>query len=254
MSLNLNKIGSPLAVILGGSNNNEKVYLTDKIEDDDKLKKNKTYQNLALKDGIFQQTPNTTKEREIGVIVGASGSGKSTYIKKYIQQYKKVYKNRHIYMFSNLAEDETLKGLDINRIKIGDNLLEEPITIDDFKESLILFDDIDVISNKFYKNAVYQILNEILEVGRHWKTSCLCTSHLPNGPNMKRILNESHFFVYFPWGSTRATNYVLENYIGIDKNDMKKIKSTKSRWACVFKNYPQVVLTEKHIFMLAEMD
>jgi hypothetical protein len=47
---------------------------------------------------------------------------------------------------------------------------------------------------------------------------------------------------------------VLENYLGVDKNDIKKIKSTKSRWACVFKNFPQAVICEKNIFMLSNED
>lgn len=253
MSLNLDKEGIPLCVIMGGKNDGEKVYLSDKMDDDDNLKKIKTYQNLALKDGIFQQIPNTKKERDVGVVVGSSGSGKSTYINKYIKQYKKIYKKREIYFFSNLTEDKSL-DVKINRIKIDDELLDDPLTVEDFKDSLVIFDDIDVISNKFLKEAVYKIMNQILETGRHFRVSCIMTSHLSNGLNMKRILNESQFFVYFPWGSTKSTNYVLENYIGIDKNDIKKIKSTKSRWACVYKNYPQGVLTEKNVFMLAEMD
>jgi energy-coupling factor transporter ATP-binding protein EcfA2 len=252
MSLNLDKEGVAVAIIKGGKDDGEKIYLTDKIEDD-KLKKVKSYQKLSLKDGIFQQYPNKQKEREIGVVVGASGSGKSTYIKKYIQEYKKIYKNRQVYLFSALSDDDTLKGVSINRIKIDINLIEDRLSVQDFQESLVIFDDIDVIRDKLLKEAVYQIMNEILMTGRHFKVSSIMSSHLANAPNMKSILNESHFFVYFPWGSTRATNYVLENYIGINKNDIKAIKSTKSRWACIFKNYPQLVLTEKNIFMLAEL-
>lgn len=253
MSLNLDKEGSPICVILGGKNANTKIYLSDKIQDNDKLQKIKTFKNLAIKDGIFQQIPNTQKERDVGVIVGSSGSGKSTYINKYIKEYKKTYKKRQVYFFSNLKEDKSLDG-NINRIKIDDELINDPLSVEDFENSLVIFDDIDVISNKFLKETVYNIMNQILETGRHFNVSCIMTSHLSNGSNMKRILNESHFFVYFPWGSTKSTNYVLENYIGIDKNDIKKIKSTKSRWACVYKNYPQVVITEKKVFMLAEMD
>ena len=249
----MEKEGDTLAIVKGGKNNGEKIYLNYNT-DEDKLKKVKSYQSLTLKDGIFQQLPNTKKERDVGVIVGASGSGKSTYIRKYIVEYKRLYKNRPIYMFSNLSDDETLEGITIERVKIGENLLDDPLSVEDFQESLVLFDDIDVISHKLLKEAVYQIMNQILETGRHFKVSCLMTSHLSNGLNMKRILNESHFFVYFPFGATRQTIYTLENYIGVDKKDIKKIKSTKSRWACIHKNYPQVVLTEKHMFMLVNMD
>jgi energy-coupling factor transporter ATP-binding protein EcfA2 len=254
MSLNISKKGHPLCIIKGGEHNGTKIYVSDEIPSD-KTKKsnlNKTFEKLKLEDdGVFQQIPDTAKEREVGLVCGQSGSGKSTYIKKYCQEYKKTYKNREIYMFSNLKEDETLKDLKINRIKIDEDLIDEPLTVDDFKDSLVLFDDIDVIRSKQIKDAVYQIMNEILETGRHFNVSCVMTVHYPNKPNIRTMLNECHFFVYFPWGAIKSTHYVLENYLGVDRENTKKIKSTKSRWACVFRSFPQVVVTEKNIFMLA---
>lgn len=254
MSLNISKIGHPLCIINGGDYNGTKIYVSDEIPNDKvkKSKLNKTFEKLKIEDdGIFQQIPDTKKEREVGMVCGQSGSGKSTYIKKYCKEYKKSYKNNDIYMFSNLKEDETLKDLKINRIKIDESLINEPLTVEDFKDSLVLFDDIDVIRDKKVKEAVYQVMNEILETGRHFNVSCVMTVHYPNKPNIRTMLNECHFFVYFPWGAIKSTHYVLENYLGVDRENLKKIKSTKSRWACIFRNFPQVVLTEKNIFMLA---
>lgn len=57
--------------------------------------------------------------------------------------------------------------------------------------------------------------------------------------------------VYFPFGATRNTHYMLENYVGISKEDMKKIKATKSRWCVVMKSYPQAIVTEKDIWTVA---
>jgi energy-coupling factor transporter ATP-binding protein EcfA2 len=254
MSLNISKIGHPLCIINGGDYNGTKVYVSDEIPND-KVKKsnlNKTFEKLKIEDeGVFQQIPDTKKEREVGMVCGQSGSGKSTYIKKYCKEYIKSYKKNNIYMFSNLKEDETLKDLKINRIKIDDSLITEPLTVEDFKDSLVLFDDIDVIRDKKVKEAVYQVMNEILETGRHFRVSCVMTVHYPNKPNIRTMLNECHFFVYFPWGAIKSTHYTLENYLGVDRENLKKIKSTKSRWACIFRNFPQVVLTEKNIFMLA---
>jgi ABC-type dipeptide/oligopeptide/nickel transport system ATPase component len=199
-----------------------------------------------------QIIPNTKKERDVGLICGASGSGKSYFIKQYIKEYKKTFKKNNIYMFSNLDYDETLDDdLKIDRVKIDEELLTDPLSVEDFENSLVIFDDIDVIRQKELKNAVYQIMDEILETGRHLRVSCLMTVHYPTGNQLKRILNECMFYVYFPWGATRANNYVLENYLGVDKLDIKKIKATKSRWAVIFKNYPQAVITEKAIWMLA---
>ena len=254
MSLNISKKGHPLCIIKGGDNDGTKIYVSDEIPDDKvkKSKLNKTFEKLKIEDeGIFQQIPDTAKEREVGMVCGQSGSGKSTYIKKYCKEYKKTYKNRDIYMFSNLKDDETLKDLKINRIVIDESLIDEPLTVEDFKNSLVLFDDIDVIRDKKVKEAVYQIMNEILETGRHFSVSCLMTVHYPNKPNIRTMLNECHWFVFFPWGAIKSTHYVLENYLGVDKDNLRKIKSTKSRWACIFRNFPQVVLTEKNIFMLA---
>jgi energy-coupling factor transporter ATP-binding protein EcfA2 len=254
MSLTLQKKNNvPVAVIHGGANDGTKIYLDTAIPGTEKGKKlEKGFPSVKIDDGVFRKLVDTSKEREVGVVVGASGSGKSTWVKSYCQEYRKTFKNREIYMFSNLAEDPTLDAIKLKRIRIDESLVSDPLSCEDFRDSLVLFDDVDVIASKPLKEAVYSVMNQILETGRHFNTSCIMTSHLCNGPNMKRILNESHFMVYFPWSANRQCKYVLENYIGIDVKVMAKIKSTKSRWCCVFKNYPQCCLCERNIFLLAE--
>jgi len=69
----------------------------------------------------------------------------------------------------------------------------------------------------------------------------------------RRVLNECMSVTYFPFsGSNVGTKRLLEDYLGLDKDTIKLIKSKKSRWATVFKNYPQVVMTEKDIWLPAE--
>jgi len=175
-------------------------------------------------DWKFQQVPNTKSEREILYITGRSGSGKSTYTRMYLEQYKKKYKNNPIYMFSSLKE-ESLDSVKPQRFKIDDRLHQDPIQVEDLKDSIVIFDDIDVISNRKIKEAVYNILNQVLEIGRHYKISCIVTNHLPtNGNWTRRILNESSCFVYFPASSSGKIKYVLTEYIDIDK---KKLSISK---------------------------
>jgi hypothetical protein len=47
---------------------------------------------------------------------------------------------------------------------------------------------------------------------------------------------------------------MLTEYVGFDKDDIKMIKKMKTRWCCIYKNYPQVVMTEKDIWILADQD
>jgi hypothetical protein len=111
-----------------------------------------------------------------------------------------------------------------------------------------------VISDKKQREAVYNILNQILEIGRHDNISCLITNHLATaGKDTRRVLNECHAVVYFPFsGSAKQINYLLIEYLGLDKKDISKIKKLKTRWCCVYKNYPQIVMTERDIWILAE--
>jgi hypothetical protein len=43
----------------------------------------------------------------------------------------------------------------------------------------------------------------------------------------------------------------LEQYVGLDIKDIMKIKGLDTRWCCIFKNYPTVVMTEKNCWLLS---
>jgi hypothetical protein len=251
---NINKKGKPICKVVGGDDDGEIIYLDSLAkEDKGKIKKN-TFEKLEIKDGVFQQVPDTTTERECGMITGMSGSGKSYYTNNYIKQYKLAYKKNPVYFFSVLGDDKSIDAKLVTRVRIDEGLITEPLSINDVKNSLCVFDDIEMIKDKKIKDALFDFINEILTTGRHTNTSCILTIHYPNSKYIRTLLNECHWFVYFPFGSNRATNYVLENYIGIGSKDIKYIKSLKSRWATIFKNYPQCVLTEHNLFSIADID
>ena len=102
-------------------------------------------------DSKFVPFPNTKTEREILYITGCSGSGKSTFTRMYLEQYKKKYKSREIYMFSSLKEDKSLDAIKPKRFIIDDSLYLDPIKAEDLKDSAVIFDDIDVIGDKKIK-------------------------------------------------------------------------------------------------------
>ncbi|QIG59385.1 putative packaging ATPase [Dishui Lake virophage 6] len=250
MSLNVEKIGRPLAVIEG------KGYLKGKqiwvATGSDKPKEG--FPRLELPDEFhFQQIPNTKSEREILYLTGASGSGKSTYIRKYCEQFKKAYPDRPIYLFSSLKEDESLDEIKPKRVKMDEDIYKNPIKPEDLQESLVIFDDQDCIGDKKIRNAVVELANQVLEIGRHFKISACYVSHLPTDKgNTRRILNEAHSIIYFPHsGSLRGQRYLLESYVGLDIKDIQAIKKLDTRWCCIFKNFPQVIMTEKMCWLLS---
>lgn len=250
-TLNFDKIGRPLAKIEGGTLAGKLVSVAPAEEKGQK----RTYKHVELPEGSkFQLVPNTTKEREIIYITGPSGSGKSTFTSNYIKEYKKKFKNGDIFLFSALSEDEVLDKHNVKRIKLSAALITDKLTSADFENALVIFDDIDVISDKKIREAVIATLNSVLEVGRHFKTYCIITNHLPTaGKDTRRVLNEAHEIVYFPHsGSMKGINYLLKEYIGFDNKEIKAIKKLKTRWCCIFKNYPQLAMTERNLWLLAD--
>ena len=252
MYLNIEKVGKPYCKVIGGKYANRQVCLAPEDEADEVKK---TYSNFSIDDGKLQHLPDATKERDILYITGASGSGKSTYTANYLREYIKKFKDNPIYLFSALTSDETIDEIkQLKRVKLDERMITEPLDVAEFADSCVIFDDVDVIGDKKIREAVYCLLNQILEVGRHHHISCIITNHLAtNGKDTRRILNEAHTITFFPHsGSARGIKYLLETYCGLDKKDISKLKHSKSRWATIFKNYPQIAMTERSIFILAE--
>ena len=254
--LNLNKVGRPLAKIDGGKHSGRMVSVSDQFANGNQKEASddliQEFRQLKIaNDSKFQHVPDTTKEREILYITGPSGSGKSTYTRKYLEQYKKKYKNREIYLFSSLPSDESLDKIKPKRIKLDESMYTDPIKVDELSESICIFDDIDVISEKKVREAVYDVLNQVLEIGRHYKIHCVVTNHLPtNGKDTRRILNEAHTVTYFPHSAGGKIKYMLEEYVGLDKKQIAYMKKQNSRWATIYKNYPQCYAVEHEIGLL----
>ena len=252
MTLNFNKVGKPVAMIKGGKYDKKLIYINPDLNDKDAT----DFKQLKIANECkFQQVPDTTKEREILYITGPSGSGKSTYTRMYIEEYKKKYKDREIYLFSSLKEDESLDKIKPKRFKIDDNLWKDPLNAEELKESVCIFDDIDVISDKKIKEAVYSIMNNVLEIGRHFSIAAIITNHLPtNGRDARRILNESMSYTFFPHSAGGKIKYLLQEYLDIDKAMVKYFKNANSRWCTVFKNFPMAYMLEHEIAMLHTND
>lgn len=251
--MNFEGQGSPVAIIKTKST---KVVPVVSVDDKKVARQSFTEFKLTGSD-MFQQIPNPNTERQILYITGASGSGKSYYCKMYCDEFKRMYPKRNIYLISSISDDSSIdKVKDLKRIKLTPSLLDDELTAQDFRDSLVIFDDTDCITDKKMKVKINGILNSILETGRHFNVYCIFTSHLAcAGNDTKRILNESHSITFFPHSlGGRSLKYLLDNYLGLDKQQIKKIKKLESRWVTVLKTYPQIVMSEKDIYTISHED
>jgi len=249
MSLNFEKEGAILGVCKGGNMAGKYISVdTEKTLDSGE----KTYQDITLSSGKFQPTMNYNKERFVGYIVGSSGSGKSYYIKEWVKQYKKRFKKNPVYVLSSLSEDETLDEIKPKRVILDDAFAKEKIDLEMYRDCLVIFDDTDTITEKHIKDAVYKLMNSILNTGRHFNTSIWCVNHTPTGSKAetKVILNEAHTITFFPANMNRQLSYLLENYCNLDTKAIKKIMKMEHRWITIYRMYPQVMIADNHITML----
>lgn len=223
----------------------------------DQTKVDDYFKEIKCKNNEYiQHMPHKSNERQILYITGASGSGKSYYVNKYGNEYRKKFKNNPIYLFSSVQDDTSLKIPDLKRIRLDEAFLNTDLTASDFKDCLVIFDDTDVINNKLILKKVNLILDTILQTGRHHGTSVIYTSHTAcNGSQTKVILNEAHSVTIYPSGlGGRSIKYLLDQYFGLDKEQIRKIKRLPSRWVSILKTYPMIVLYEKGAYVLNDKD
>jgi len=204
----------------------------------------------------FQQIP-SNNERDVLYISAMSGSGKSYYTAEYVKQYHKKYPKHDVYLFSTIDDDKCLDTLKyIKRINIkGEAFFKSEVSAKDFEKACVIFDDCDVISDKHTKKKVFQILDEILQTGRHFHTTCVFTSHNATAGNQtKVILNEATSITIFPQtAGNKSLNYLCDQYLGLDKKQIHQLKQIEGRWATFIRAYPRCILTEKTAFLIKDM-
>ena len=248
---NLSNVGTPICKIIGDSKLNNKIVSLS--EESDEYVSNFEEINLKGNDK-FEIIPNKEEDRKVVYLSGPAGVGKSFLIAKYCKQYRHMYKDSPIYLISEKDDDkqlDTIKGL--KRIKCDEDLISDPLDLKDFTEmgrTLTIFDDIDSFEPKL-KRAVYTLLNKLLKVGRSYNISVLVSSHTScDGRETKSMLNESNIIVFYPTCYNRSIKYLCENYVGMNKKDIEKMKKNKSRWCAYVKTYPSCIVQEQNIWRM----
>jgi len=219
-------------------------------------------ESIELEDGYkFQLAPRPVKEKERQTlfVAGESGAGKSYFIREYEKRYHKMFPNNPIYLISYLEKDETLDNCkEITRIKeaLEPEFLNECLKWkleDEFSDSFVIFDDIDSISaktDKKTKDIIYALLSKMLRIGRHFGLSVAYVGHQLY-KDLGEILDESMTITFFPrFLNFVRMKYLLNEYLGLSKEQIKQIRSIKDRSVTYIKGGDKIILSDTQCFIL----
>lgn len=200
----------------------------------------------------FQLLPSPDPDRrEVFYIAGASGSGKSHIAKGLGEYYKKLFPDREVYLISKLEEDATLDSMrpKCKRINIQ-SLIDDYPALEEFENCMVIFDDYDTFTGDAEK-VIHKLIDDLATMGRHTKTTMLCLSHyLTNYKKTRLLLNEATHIVVYPQATSyHALGYLLKTHIGMSTEDIRDLKKM-GRWVCVYKHYPQWLISSKHARVL----
>lgn len=199
--------------------------------------------------------PDIKKERTIIMCAGPQGSGKSHFCSQFIKHYIKEFPKNKIFVFSNVDKDEAYDKYGkkkIRRVIIDSDLITNPINVlEELQDSLCIFDDICSISNKQMRECVQQLRDSVLSIGRHSNTSILmCEHQLMNYSHTKVMLMESDKVVVYPKsGMGHAIKRFCRDYVSMSKKDIDKLFTLNSRWVCIKKSYPQMIIHENGCYI-----
>lgn len=203
--------------------------------------------------------PNEKKWRQVLYVSAPSNSGKSTFIAKWLRLWIEERKKRKlptdIVLFSCVKHDNAFTGLGIKQIELNQELLDTPIDMEtELHDRMVIFDDIDSISDMKMRTYLQLLRDKIMTAGAHNGIDCINTSHqLTNWKETRSSLKEAHLIVMFPYAERAKINHFLEKTIGLEYNDRMYITqkaAQQSRWVALGVRYPNYVIHEKGLKLL----
>lgn len=193
--------------------------------------------------------------RDVFLIFGPSGSGKSHFAALYMKEYQKQYPKRTVFLFSNVDQDEHFNSsvvrINLSSLDVHEDLKKTGL----FDDSLVIFDDIETIMDNRTRIYVQKLMMDLLTTGRHSNTSVIVIAHVLVGKQrdmIRAMITEARCITFFPKsGQFRQINQLLEKDLGLDTRTIRKLFKIKSRWVCLSVTGSPYVIAENVCFPLS---
>lgn len=198
--------------------------------------------------GRLEVLPNLNGEgRDVILLMGKSGTGKSYFMRSFAANYMKIYKGRSVFLLSGLDRDLTLDALPgLNRVDRTKLTAEKPEKIEPWRDSLVLVDDVETLPND-EAEAADKLQSTVITQGRHEHVSYLRAMHPVSGKLPKPValtVSESDGIVVYP-GTSEKAYITLLSRVGVSEASAKRILGTKdSRWVFVHHTPPRYTISE----------
>jgi len=184
-------------------------------------------------------------------VSGASGCGKTTIIREYATNYKRINPNNKVYLITQSREDNLphycrvwtakkskgktyeeylkLEYIDFDYFKDTERI---DIT-QEYKDCLIIFDDFmyymgdDKKETDHIRQRVVGMILQILNLGRKVSCSAIISSHLLYDRKMNELFQniycEINKFIFSVKSNRRQLYYVLKTYMGLRNSEIEAI-------------------------------
>ena len=199
--------------------------------------------------------PSDRTGRSVFYVSGGSGSGKSYFMSRLARQYNIQYPERSVFLFSFVEHDANYDDIEnLHKIPLNEQIMEQEIDWEEFRDSLMLFDDYDSTPNKKLKAWIEFMLNHLLVQGRHLRASIAMTSHTNTDYKRTRLIlaESTHLVIYPRVSSKKSLEYLLKNYTSLNNEEIREVfrQGRSSRWVCIHKSPPQFILTENSVSLI----
>jgi hypothetical protein len=208
---------------------------------------------FSMEQGTMVILPDPQSERIF--IAGKSGSGKSCLAALYMNEYLRMFPDRHVFLVSRHEGEkayaqvphEVLPLDDFEEAEKGERVYE----LEDLKDSLIVFDDCDNVQNKRIQEGVKLLSDDLISNGRKYNIHVVWLNHqLMDYSRTRNLLNEANKVIFFNSGSNYHIQQYLTRYVGLNKQQIEVVLALRSRWTMVSLTLPMYIMYEHGAFLL----
>lgn len=185
-------------------------------------------------------------------------SGKSYICAKLAESCVKQHPEKRLVVISWSDNDPSHKDIAkracYHKITVSDELLDDPIELNELHDSIVIFDDI----GNFPKEIAHELAllrDKCFNAGRHANISCISIQQkLLDGKNTATCLTNAFQVIIFPHTATRfQAGEWLKRYLYLNKKQIQTILNLPSEWVILNTTSPLYVLHEKGAFFLTEL-